>query len=72
MLLKEGPPLDGVVVGPGLEVYVELVLVRWWVEAAENGMDEGPHIFGLFEGAHKDPLGFEGKVEVRFRDKESM
>ena len=71
-LLEVCPPLDDIVVGPWLEVYVELIFVRGWVEAAEDSVDEGPHVFGLFKGAGKDPLGFIGKVEVRRVDEESV
>jgi len=64
--------LDGVVVGPGLKVQVELMFVGWWVETAEDGLDKGPHVFGLFKGARKNSLGSGGEVEIRFVEEEPV
>jgi hypothetical protein len=50
----------------GTKVAVELELIRWWVEAAEDGVDERPEVAGVFEGGLEDALGSRGEVCIGF------
>ena len=72
MTLEGGPLSIGVFIVLWFEIAVELVFIRWGVEASDDGTDHRPEVVGLFESTLVYLLGPGGQSVVLVVDEKPM